>query len=105
MNPRITVRPLGVAQLAGQLDGWVDFNCFDVFCTSAQSGRDVVAGSGANDRDICQRGLGFIRKVVVSASRAPSRTLWVREIKNALIVMACGADERQARITVARNLQ
>ena len=88
-----------------RLDGWVDFNCLDVSSPSAQSRRDVVAGSSAHNRDVRQCGMGFIREVIVSANLAPSSALNVREIVNALIVVACGVNQRQARILTAPNFQ
>ena len=94
-----------MAQVASQLDGRVDFDCLDVFSTGAQSGRDVVAGSGAYNRYVRQCWMGFIREIIVSANLAPSRTPGIGEIINVLIVVACGADQRQARILAAPDLQ
>jgi hypothetical protein len=105
MNPGITVRLLGMAQLASQHDGWVNLNRLDVSSPGAQSRRDVIAGSGADNRDVRQRATDFVREVIICAKLAPLGIPCIREIVYSLIVVACRPNQRQARILTTPNFQ
>src|SRR4029077_21256709 len=104
-NPSVIVRLFGVAQLAGQLDGRIDFNGLDVSGARAQSRGDVVAGSSADDRHVRRCRMGLVGEIIVAANLAPARTLGVGEVINMLKVVTCGLYQGQAAVFAASYFQ